>query len=244
MLTFVVCVERNGRGLSGAYKRRELSAFTVTTLHQTMTTPLFALANTLINGVLTLESVYAKNGSSFPSLDEPFVPNALDNDAVLAATTRLIVGAAAQIIATVRPPVETLQDYALSMYTPATLGLAVDCNFADVLESVGPKVHQSPVLLLFPAPDHSRTRQGLHSRDIAQKVGLDEEKTGNTFPRLYTSLPLGSYSLTYSHTQLMSSAISPLDMSSGKLPPTSSPAIVCLRYYAKAPRSRASRRSA
>lgn len=149
-----------------------------------MTTPLFALANTLINGVLTLESVYAKNGSSFPSLDEPFVPNALDNDAVLAATTRLIVGAAAQIIATVRPPVETLQDYALSMYTPATLGLAVDCNFADVLESVGPKVRQSPVLLLFPAPDHPRTRQGLHSRDIAQKVGLDEEKTGNTFPRL------------------------------------------------------------
>lgn len=172
-------------------ERRKSTTVTVNTPHQTMTTPLFALANTLINGILTLESVYAKNATSFPSLDEPFVPNALDNDAVLAATTRLIVGAAAQIIATVRPPVETLQDYALSMYTPAALGLAVDCNFADVLESVGPEVRQYMVLL-FLAPDHSRTCQGLHSRDIAQQVGLDEEKTGKTFSVLYTLLPVGS----------------------------------------------------
>ena len=113
-----------------------------------MTTPLLALANILVNGILTLESVYAKNGMTYPSLDDPFSPGSLDGDEVLANTTRVIIGAAAQIIATVRPPVETLQESALAMYTPVSLGLAVDSGIADVLKAAGSAVRQVSFLLI------------------------------------------------------------------------------------------------
>ena len=112
-----------------------------------MTTPLLTLANTLVSGILTLESVYAKNGMTYPSLDDPFSPGSLDGDEVLANATRVIIGAAAQIIATVRPPVETLQESALAMYTPASLGLAVDFGIADVLKATGPVVRYILFLL-------------------------------------------------------------------------------------------------
>ncbi len=76
----------------------------------------------------------------FPSLDEPFAPSPLDNDQVLAQTTRVLVAAAAQIIATVRPPMDTIQDYAPAMYMSATLGTAVDINLADILKNSGSQV--------------------------------------------------------------------------------------------------------
>ena len=105
-----------------------------------MTTPLLALANILVNGILTLESAYAKNGMTYPSLDDPFSPDSLDGDEVLENTTRVIIGAAAQIIATVRLPVETLQESSLAMYTPVSLGLAADLGVADILKAAGPAV--------------------------------------------------------------------------------------------------------
>ena len=111
-----------------------------------MTTPLLALANILVNGIITLESAYAKNGMAYPSLDDPYSPDSLDGDEVLENATRVIIGAAAQIIATVRPPVETLQESSLAMYTPVSLGLAADLGIADVLKAAGPAVRH----ILFP----------------------------------------------------------------------------------------------
>jgi hypothetical protein len=76
----------------------------------------------------------------FPSLDDPFEVGPLDNDPELAATTRLIVAAAYQIIATVRSPLEAIQDYAPAMYLTASLGIAEEADIADVLKEVGPYV--------------------------------------------------------------------------------------------------------
>ncbi|THG96712.1 hypothetical protein EW026_g5168 [Hermanssonia centrifuga] len=120
--------------------------------------PLTALANLVSSSIQTLEAAYAKEGLVFPSLDEPFAPSPLDNDQVLAQTTRVLVAAAAQIIATVRPPMDTIQDYAPAMYMSATLGTAVDINLADILKNSG--------------------SQGMHIRDIVSQSGTDPNKTG------------------------------------------------------------------
>ena len=104
------------------------------------TSPLAALAEIISQGVQNLESAYSKKGHSFPSLNEPFKPGPLDDDADVGNTTRLIVAAAYQIIATVRPPLETIMLQAPAMYMTATLGVVDDANIADVLKEAGPQV--------------------------------------------------------------------------------------------------------
>jgi hypothetical protein len=102
--------------------------------------PLIALAEIISQGAQTLESAYSKQGLSFPSLDENFKPTPLDDNPELAATTRLIVAAAYQIIATVRSPLETIQDYAPAMYLTSSLGLVEEADVADAIKGAGPNV--------------------------------------------------------------------------------------------------------
>ncbi|KAH8998235.1 S-adenosyl-L-methionine-dependent methyltransferase [Lactarius hatsudake] len=120
------------------------------------TSPLIALARIISQGVQTLESAYSKKNLSFPSLDEPFKPSPLDDDPDVGNTTRLVIAAAFQIIATVRPPQETILDYAPAMYLSATLGVVDEANVADALKEAGPK--------------------GLHVNDISTKTGVDSDK--------------------------------------------------------------------
>ncbi|KAH8981148.1 S-adenosyl-L-methionine-dependent methyltransferase [Lactarius akahatsu] len=120
------------------------------------TSPLVALARIISQGVQTLESAYSKKNLSFPSLDEPFKPSPLDDDPDVGNTTRLVIAAAFQIIATVRPPQETILDYAPAMYLSATLGVVDEANIADALKEAGPK--------------------GLHVNDISTKTGVDSDK--------------------------------------------------------------------
>ncbi|KAI0261389.1 S-adenosyl-L-methionine-dependent methyltransferase [Gloeopeniophorella convolvens] len=121
-----------------------------------MSDDLTALVGILSQGVQTLQTSYAKQGVSFPSLDDPFKPGALDEDPELNATTRLIVAAAYQIIATVRSPLETIQDYAPGMYLSSALGLIDEADVADAIKEAGP--------------------QGLHVKDISAKTGVDSVK--------------------------------------------------------------------
>ncbi|KAG6817814.1 hypothetical protein H0H87_003222 [Tephrocybe sp. NHM501043] len=118
-----------------------------------MATHLTELLNIITSGVQTLESAYAKDGQQYPSLDEPFRPIALDQDAALTEARRLIVAAAAQLIATVRSPVETLQDYAPGLYNTATLGFIEETNVADIIKE--------------------GAAQGLHVKDISTRDGVD-----------------------------------------------------------------------
>ena len=104
------------------------------------TSPLAALAEIITQGAQTLESAYSKKGFSFPSLDEPFKPGPLDDDPDLGNTTRLIVAAAYQIIATVRPPMETIKLSAPAFHLSASLGVVDEADVADVLKDAGPQV--------------------------------------------------------------------------------------------------------
>jgi hypothetical protein len=69
-----------------------------------MATPLSALSNLLSSGIATIEATYAKHGATFPSIDEPFRPGPLDGDESLCETIDLVISAASQLIALVKPP--------------------------------------------------------------------------------------------------------------------------------------------
>lgn len=88
-------------------------------LHNTMTSPLSALSNILSSGIATIESAYAKNGATFPSLDEPFKPPPFAEDALLSQTIDHVISAAAQLIMTVKPPQRTLVESSLSVSDPS-----------------------------------------------------------------------------------------------------------------------------
>ncbi|KAG6843345.1 hypothetical protein H0H93_001316, partial [Arthromyces matolae] len=118
-----------------------------------MSTPLSALAAIISNQVAALEAAYAEKSIPVPSLDAPFIPNPLDFDPSLAPTKAVIVAAAAQLLASVRSPIETLQEYGPGMYLSATLGFVVETNIPDILaEGDG---------------------QGLHVKDISAQTGVD-----------------------------------------------------------------------
>lgn len=111
------------------------------TIDITMPTPLSALASIISSSVQSLESTYSKHGLQFPSLDDPYKPGSLDEDAVVLEASRLIVAAASQIIAAVRSPEDTVREIVPSMYISSSLGFVVDTNVPDILQDAGPQVY-------------------------------------------------------------------------------------------------------
>ncbi|KAG5654340.1 hypothetical protein H0H81_004294 [Sphagnurus paluster] len=100
--------------------------------------PLRALVETMLSGIETLEAAHATYGVPYPSLDDPHrIPTPLDDDVHVIAATNLIVAASAQILATARKPIETLQNHALSMYMTTSLGFVIEANIADILKDAG-----------------------------------------------------------------------------------------------------------
>ncbi|KAI0041967.1 S-adenosyl-L-methionine-dependent methyltransferase [Auriscalpium vulgare] len=118
--------------------------------------PLLALAAIISSGAHTLEDAYAQKGHTFPSLNEPFSPGPLDADKDVGDATRLIIAAAHQIIATVRAPIDTFQDYAPAVYMTSALGFVDQADIADVLK-------EEP--------------QGLHVNDIGKKINVNPVNT-------------------------------------------------------------------
>ncbi|KIK56327.1 hypothetical protein GYMLUDRAFT_230198 [Collybiopsis luxurians FD-317 M1] len=121
-----------------------------------MAEALKALVNIISTETSTLLSLYATNHTEFPSLEEPWAAKSpeLEFDPALVRARQLIVAAAAQLIATVQPPTDFLQDAAPSMMKPATLGVIIDVNIPEILQEAGP--------------------QGLHVREISVATGVEE----------------------------------------------------------------------
>ncbi|KAG7087221.1 hypothetical protein E1B28_013202 [Marasmius oreades] len=115
--------------------------------------PLTDLVGIISNGVASIESAYKKENVSFPALNEPFSPGPLDNDAALDMTIRTVVAASLQLIATIRPPMESLQEVASGMYMSATLGTVNEAHVANVLGNAG--------------------TQGMAVQDISKEVGIE-----------------------------------------------------------------------
>lgn len=85
-----------------------------------MCTPLSAISNILTSGIANIESAYVQRGVPFPSLDEPFQPSEFD-DGDLMETTNLVLAAAAQLIAMLKPPHQTLGEGGMAVSNPIPL---------------------------------------------------------------------------------------------------------------------------
>ena len=110
--------------------------------------PLSALLSILTKSINTLESAYSEANLQYPSLDAPFAPTPLDGNPELIQATRHAVAAAAQIIATIRVPIETVQEYSTSSYAVASLNLVVETNVANILKAAGDQVRSRSSLAL------------------------------------------------------------------------------------------------
>ncbi|KAE9392372.1 S-adenosyl-L-methionine-dependent methyltransferase [Gymnopus androsaceus JB14] len=134
-----------------------------------MESPLTALANIISSGVHDLEAAYSKEGITLPA-------TSLDDDPRLAYNKRLIVAAAAQIIASVRAPVDVLKESVGSVYTTATLGFVIDTKVADILKVAGRKglhVNEISVITNVDASHLARVLRYLATRHIFREVSPD-----------------------------------------------------------------------
>ncbi|KZV63584.1 S-adenosyl-L-methionine-dependent methyltransferase [Peniophora sp. CONT] len=147
-------------------------------------TPLSALVDILSSNAKALESAYAEKELEYPSLDTAFSQDPLDKDANLAHAKRLIVAAAAQIIATVRTPMETVQEHATSAYAAASLNLVVDVHVADILKDAGAQASSSSNLRRFYVL--LQCAQGLHVKDISAQAGVPSDRLARLLRYLAT----------------------------------------------------------
>ncbi|KAF8986554.1 S-adenosyl-L-methionine-dependent methyltransferase [Cyathus striatus] len=113
-----------------------------------------SLTSIITDNVKVVEDAYTSNNLPVPSLNELFKPSALEGDPKVLEAKQLIVASAAQLIATVRSPAETVMNYAGDMFTTATLGFAVEVNIADILKAYGDE-------------------KGLHVSQISSYNGVD-----------------------------------------------------------------------
>jgi hypothetical protein len=104
------------------------------------TSSLKALLNLLSTQIDVLEALHSKSGVSSLSVDEPFVPTLLDRDPAALQATQLAVAAASQILATVRSPVESIQEAATSVHMTTILGFIDAIHVVDILFEGGPQV--------------------------------------------------------------------------------------------------------
>jgi hypothetical protein len=108
-----------------------------------MACPLTALANIISTQVDVVTKAYSEKGLDFPDLDDPSQsppPPSGASDASLAESKALIVAAADQILATVRPPVQTFTELSFGMYGMANLAFVIDTNIPDILKEAGATV--------------------------------------------------------------------------------------------------------
>jgi len=124
-----------------------------------MSSPLSALSEIISLNILRLESEYSKKGIPVPSLNDHITSGPLDQDPAAIEAVQLIVAAASQLIASVRPPHWTIREYAPAHYVSACLAFAVENNIPEILEEAGP--------------------EGMHCNEIGRRIGcLDGSHTG------------------------------------------------------------------
>ncbi|KAF8977536.1 S-adenosyl-L-methionine-dependent methyltransferase, partial [Cyathus striatus] len=112
-----------------------------------------SLTNVITSNLQVIEDSYTSNNLTVPTLDDLFLPTVLDTDPTLHEAKQLVVAAAAQLIATIRPPPETIALYGTGMYTSVTLGIVVEANIPDILMAHGVN--------------------GLHVNEISTQSGVD-----------------------------------------------------------------------
>ncbi|GAW03863.1 S-adenosyl-L-methionine-dependent methyltransferase [Lentinula edodes] len=136
-----------------------------------MAEALKALVEIISTETDALLSAYATHEVKFPSIDETSTTSSKKNtdfdvDPTIVRMRQLIVAAAAQLIATVQPPGEFLQDAAPAMFKSATLGFVIDVDVPEILMEAGP--------------------MGLHVKDLAIVTGVDDSHLARVLRYLAT----------------------------------------------------------
>jgi len=122
-----------------------------------MSSSLLALTHIINTNILRLESEYSNKGVTVPSLNDPS-PGPLDQDPTAIEVAQQIVAAASQLIASVRPPIWTLREYAPAPYVSACLAFAVENNIAEILKEAGPiGLHCKEIGRITGSPEGSHT---------------------------------------------------------------------------------------
>ncbi|KAF9062020.1 S-adenosyl-L-methionine-dependent methyltransferase [Rhodocollybia butyracea] len=147
-----------------------------------MASSLTTLAEIISAGIRDIESTYHNAGITPPSLDEPShpaspaPPTPLDNNPSLDQQKRLVIAAAAQLIASIQTPVDVLKESVGSLYTAATLGFVIDIKLADVLNASGSKglhVDEIAAITNVDASHLARVLRYLATRHIFRELSPD-----------------------------------------------------------------------
>ncbi|KAL5536481.1 hypothetical protein ACEPAF_303 [Sanghuangporus sanghuang] len=136
-----------------------------------MNDDLKALRDIISSSVDSITAACEAAGTPFPSLNDPIQPSEFTRDGIrsqpaVMRSISLIVSAATQLIATVRPPPATMIISAFRYTLPAALGVVEAGNVAEILRDAGPK--------------------GLHINEIASKSGMDTKKLSRILRYLAT----------------------------------------------------------
>jgi len=153
--------------------------------------PLRNLINILSDAVTRIDEKYASTNLEFPTLDKPFREK---DPACLLLTApdvsplaSVILAAADQLVASVRPPTETILDMAQSHFLAASIRLVCETSVVEILREAGP--------------------QGLHVNDIAAKNKLHPDKLARALRLLATHHVFAEVSPNVFTTNWLSSAL-------------------------------------
>ncbi|KAH8827600.1 S-adenosyl-L-methionine-dependent methyltransferase [Flagelloscypha sp. PMI_526] len=119
-----------------------------------MTSNIRALIALISAQVDTIEAQYVKAGESYPTLDQPGpMFGALDHDPEVDKAKDIATAAAAQLLASLRHPMEAVYEMACGTLYTAALGFVDEVNIVNILSEAGP--------------------QGLHVNEISKACGTD-----------------------------------------------------------------------
>ncbi|KAF8917304.1 O-methyltransferase [Mucidula mucida] len=125
-------------------------------------TPLRLLADIITESVDRIEAHLDEVGVEFPNMDAPYDPSSPAEKALLdekvLLSQKLVIAAAAQLLATVRQPVQTVVDYGQHIHIPSAIRAMSESCIVEIVRDAGPK--------------------GIHVNDIARKADTDAAKTG------------------------------------------------------------------
>ncbi|KAJ3565961.1 hypothetical protein NP233_g7303 [Leucocoprinus birnbaumii] len=137
---------------------------------------LSALLTIINTNTQQLQSLYIEYGYQTPSLDAPFHSSPLDTHVKALELSQLIVAAANNLIAIVRPPRATIREFSSGMFQSAPVGFAVDVDIPEILdEAPNKELHVKEIAMVADCDSSHAARilRYLATRHIFREVTPD-----------------------------------------------------------------------
>ncbi len=109
-----------------------------------MTSDIRALISIISAQVDTIEAKYTKAGESYPFLNQPEPTfGALDHDPEVGKAKDIATAAAAQLLSSLRSPLDTVYEMACGTLQTAAMGFVEEVNIATILAEAEPEVRET-----------------------------------------------------------------------------------------------------